>query len=156
MFVDDEAELDVSFDEALACLAILREDGLLARASADAHAMGAPVSSAPELARSRLRDLVVQPGYAVFALRWETVGLFNGVFPVLDADLTLTPAGPRAVLLQLTGVYRIRSGDAGRRAATLAIGVFLTRIGDEITRHSTGPRPAMDSGEPTRAGRCAR
>jgi hypothetical protein len=52
---------------------------------------------------------------------------------VLDADLTLTPAGPRAALLQLAGVYRARSGEAGNRVATVTIGGFLSRIAETIT-----------------------
>ena len=43
----------------------------------------------------------------MLAVRWETSGHDGEPFPVLDADLAaLIPAGPRAALLQLTGVIR--------------------------------------------------
>jgi hypothetical protein len=64
------------------------------------------VPGTPRLAQSRFRDLVTEPGCAVLAVRWETSGHDGEPFPVLDADLTLIPAGPRAALLQLSGVYR--------------------------------------------------
>jgi hypothetical protein len=57
---------------------------------------------------------------------------------VLDADLTLTPAGPRAALLQLAGVYRARSGEAGHRVATVTIGGFLPDRRD-YRRYRIGP-----------------
>jgi hypothetical protein len=64
----------------------------------------------------------------VLAVRWET-----SLFPVLDTDVTLTPAGPRDALLRLVGVYRTRSEEAGQRVATVAIGGFLSRIAATIT-----------------------
>jgi hypothetical protein len=52
---------------------------------------------------------------------------------VLDADLTLTPAGPGAALLQLAGVYRADPGEDGHRTAATPLG-FLDRIAETITR----------------------
>ena len=86
------------------------------------------------LARSRFRDLITRPGRAVLAVRWETSGHDGEPFPVLDADLTLTPAGPGAALLQLAGVYRADSGEDGHRMAAMALGGFLDRIAETITR----------------------
>ena len=40
------------------------------------------------------------------ALRWEAIGAPGGLFPVLDADLTLTPASAQATRMSLAGVYR--------------------------------------------------
>ena len=53
---------------------------------------------------------------------------------MLDADLTLTPAGPGAALLQLAGVYRGRPGEDGHRTAAAPLGGFLDRIAKTITR----------------------
>ena len=39
---------------------------------------------------------------------------------------------PGAALLQLAGVYRVRSGEAGHRVATVTIGGFLSRIAETI------------------------
>ena len=131
MFVSDEATLDVSFDVALARLAALAGNGVLTRVSADAYAAGAAAGS-PWISMSCLGDLITRPDRAVLAVRWETGGRAGELFPVLDADLTLTPAGPGAALLQLAGVYRARSGEAGHRVATVTIGGFLSRIAETI------------------------
>lgn len=53
---------------------------------------------------------------------------------MLDADLALIPAGPCAALLQLGGAYRADSGEDGHRMAVLALGGFLNRIAEAITR----------------------
>ena len=131
MFLSDEATLDVSFDVALARLAALAGNGVLTRVSVDAYAASTPVGS-PWMTMSCLGDLITRPDRAVLAVRWETGGRAGEPFPVLDADLTLTPAGPRAALLQLAGVYRARSGEAGHRVATVTIGGFLSRIAETI------------------------
>ena len=55
-------------------------------------------------------------------------------FPVLDTDLTLTPAGPCAALLRLAGVYRAGPGEDGHRTAAVPLGGFLNRIAEAITR----------------------
>jgi hypothetical protein len=133
MFVSDEAALDIGFDLARARLAALTESGALTRASADAYAAIAPPGS-PWLARSCFRDLIARPGRAVLAVRWETGGHPDELFPVLDADLTLTAAGPRAALLQLAGVCRTLNGATGHQVAAVAAGGFLSRIADTITR----------------------
>ena|SRR5690242_8136077 len=133
MFVSDQAMLNISFEVALARLATLTGSGALTRVSAEASAAGTSSGMRP-LARSRFRDLVMQPGLAVLAVRWETGDPDGEPFPVLDADLTLTPAGPGAALLQLAGVYRADPGEDGHRKATTSLGGFLDRIAETITR----------------------
>ena len=58
----------------------------------------------------------------------------NGVLTRVSAGAYAAgaPAGPRAALLQLAGVYRVRSGEAGHRVATVTIGGFLSRIAETI------------------------
>ena len=63
---------------------------------------------------------------------------------MLDADLTLTPAGPRAALLQLAGVYRAEPGEDGHGAAAMHLGGFLDRIAETIIRRA--PPPARPPG----------
>ena len=63
---------------------------------------------------------------------WETSGHDGEPFPVLDADLTLIPAGPRAALLQLAGVYRAEPGEDGHGTAARPLGGFLDRIAETI------------------------
>jgi hypothetical protein len=136
MFVSHVATLDVSFEVALARLAGLSESGVLSQVSADAYAAGAP-PGVPWLARSRFRNLVTRPDRAVLAIRWETGGHFGEPFPVLDADLTLIPAGPSATLLELSGIYRADPGEDGPRMGTVVLGGFVDRIAETITRAGT-------------------
>ena len=136
MFVSHTATLDVSFEVALTRLAALTGNGVLTQVSADAYAAGAP-PSVPWLAGSRFRDLITRPGRAVLAVRWETDGHYGEPFPVLDADLTLTPAGPSAALLELSGIYRADSGEDGPRMGAVVLGGFVDRIAETITRAGT-------------------
>ena len=122
----------MSASTALARLAVLTRNGVLTRVSADAYAVGAP-AGAPWQALSCFGDLITRPERAVLAVRWET-----SLFPLLDADLTLTPAGPRAALLQLIGVYRTQFSEAGQHVATMTIAGFLNRIAETIMAAAAG------------------
>jgi len=71
------------------------------------------------------------------------------LFPVLDADITLTPAGQRSTTLTLTGAYRPPPGAALDRTvmhqvATATIPAFLHRIAQAIARpaRAAGPQTA--------------
>ena len=136
MFVSHAATLDVSFEVAMTRLAALTGSGVLTQISVDAYAAGAP-PSVPWLTGSRFRDLIARPGRAVLAVRWETDGHYGEPFPVLDADLTLTPAGPSAALLELSGIYRADSGEDGPRMGAVVLGGFVDRIAETITRAGT-------------------
>ena len=88
----------------------------------------------------RFRDLVSHGESAVLSLRWETAGPGGGLFPVLDADITLTPAGESATALSLAGSYRPPLGKLGaildrvvlRRVATATIQGFVERVGAAV------------------------
>ena len=77
---------------------------------------------------------------AVLAVRWEASGPGGGLFPVLDADITLTPRGESATLLALTGAYRPSLDVIGaaldrvvvRRVATATVQGFVDRIGHAV------------------------
>ena len=129
MFVSHTATLDVSFEVAMTRLAALTGSGVLTQVSADAYAAGAP-PGVPWLARSRFRDLITRPGRAVLAVRWETGGHYGEPFPVLDADLTLTSAGPSAALLELSGIYRADPCEDAPRMGAVVLGGFLDRIAE--------------------------
>ena len=47
------------------------------------------------LVKVQFRHLVTHEDSAVWALRWEVTGKTGALFPVLDADITLTRAGNR-------------------------------------------------------------
>lgn len=56
---------------------------------------------------------VSQDGKATVSLRWEATGVTGDLFPVLDAELTLTPEGEQRSRLELVGSYRPPLGRAG-------------------------------------------
>jgi hypothetical protein len=99
----------------------------------------------PGLARLvevRFGNLLDSDDHARLALRWEAAGRGSGLFPVLDADVTLSPAGENASVLTLVGVYRPPFGALGaqldraifHRVATATIRGFVTRVADIIAR----------------------
>jgi hypothetical protein len=121
MFIGTEMPLTVGFDDAQARLARLIRGGLLKRASAGAYdewrtalARDEPWGTAPwatalgmsRLARVQFRDALSCEGLAIWPLRWEVTGPQGAPVPVLDADITLTPAGADASLLAVLGVCR--------------------------------------------------
>jgi len=123
VFISDEVLLDVSFAAAQARLVNLARVGSLLSASQAAYGDGitglarvGPLGSGPgmcRLVRVHFRDLVTREGSAALALRWEAAGPCGGLFPALDADITLTPAGEQATVLELAGAYRPPLGAAG-------------------------------------------
>jgi hypothetical protein len=161
MFVGDEMRLGVGFDAAQAGLANLAHGGPLLAVSAEAYGEGlaglalvGPLGSVRGMSRLvevRFLDLVIRDEAAVLTLRWEAIGAGGRLFPALDADITLTPAGEHATLLRLAGAYRPPLGSVGagidrvilHRVAAAAIGAFMNRVADAVTQ---APRVA---GTPT-------
>ena len=149
-FVSDKVLLDISFPAARVRLASLIRGGSLGSAAAQAYNGGitglarpGPPSSAPGLSglvQVYFQDLTATGDSARVALRWDAAEPVGGLFPALDADLTLTPAGEHSTTLNLTGVYRPPPGTAGPeldrafllRFATATIRTFLHRVVEAI------------------------
>ncbi len=76
---------------------------------------------------------------AVLTLRWESTGP-AGLFPPLDADLTLTPAGSDRCRLSLAGEYNPPLGPLGsgldrailHRAAQATARSFVHRVAEDM------------------------
>jgi hypothetical protein len=152
MFVGDQMQLPVGFDAAQAALAHLAHGGSLTMAAAEAYGEGlvglvrvGPLGSAPGVSRLvevRSRDLVIRDGAAVLTLRWEAIGAGGRLFPALDADITLTPAGEHTTLLGLAGAYRPPLGPLGagidrvilHRVAEATTRAFMSRLAESITK----------------------
>jgi len=161
MFVGDEVVLDVSFAVARARLADLTRGGWLLSASEDAYGAGITGLSrvgalgVSRVVRVQARELAERDGSAGLAIRWEVTGPGGGVFPVLDADITLLPSGEQATLLTLAGAYRPPLGSLGQaldrailhRVAAATIRNFLNRVAADMTGQprtaeaGTGPLP---------------
>jgi hypothetical protein len=146
MFVGDEVLLDVGLAVAWARLANLARSGMLRGASEDAYGTGiagppdAAAAGRGRLARVHVRELAESDDSAGLAIRWEVAGPGGGLFPVLDADIKLTPAADRTTVLALAGVYRPpHAADEApepailRRMASAAIRNFLGRLAADIT-----------------------
>jgi hypothetical protein len=88
------------------------------------------------------------------ALRWEASGGSGDLFPVLDADIALSPAGPAMTRLALAGIYRLPFGRPGatadrvvmRRVADVTVHALLETIGGSLTAPgpSAEPQPSCD------------
>jgi hypothetical protein len=153
MFVGDEVLLDVSFDEARARLTALARGGSLRRASEDAYRRGiaglpgAAAQRSPGLAQVSVREVAGSDDAAGLAVRWEAAGADGGLFPVLDADLKLSPMAAQVTVLALAGAYRPLPApggapprDAVRRAGAATARNFLGRVAAGITGQP-GPAP---------------
>ncbi len=114
MFVAHDVLLDVPFGVARPRLVTLTSGRALADASRAAYAEGlagqpgvAPNAGASAgLARVRYLPPVERRDSVTVGLRWETSGEVAGLFPVLDADITLAAAGEHSATLTVSGVYR--------------------------------------------------
>jgi hypothetical protein len=157
MFVAAEVPLDVSFPAAAARFANLALGGLLTRASQGAYGDGltglvrvGPLGAVPgvsKLVKVHFLDVVTRGESAVLTLRWEAAGPGGRLFPALDADIWLTPAGEHAARLSLAGVYRppLAALGAGldkavfHRVADATVQSLLARVADVLARP---PEPA--------------
>jgi hypothetical protein len=150
VFIEDEVLLATGFDAARAGLAKLGSDNALTSASEDAYSEGVtelirvgplgPVPGTSKLVQVRFQHLVTRDGHAGLAVRWEATGPGGSLFPALDADITVTPAGGQAAVLRLAGSYRPPLGRVGtaldmaimHRVATATIRTFLDRLAAAI------------------------
>ncbi len=116
-----------------------------------------PCRVASKLVSVRFLEPVPREDVVVLPLRWEATGVTGRLFPVLDADLTITPAGAGQTLITLNGAYRPPLGGIGagldramlRRVAAATIRALLTRIADALASPApaagpvTGPQPRL-------------
>jgi hypothetical protein len=160
VFVGAEVALGISFGAARTGLVRAAGGEWLAAASSDAYgewgkglARVGPLGpgwGVSRLVEVRFRDLVMHGKSAVLTLRWEAVGSGGGLFPVLDADITLAPYGESASLLALTGAYRPPLGAVGatmdrlvlRRVAQTTIQGFVNQLGDAVMKLAAEAEPA--------------
>ena len=159
--------MNVGFGVARVRLASLVHDGLLVAVSRDAYGEAVagfarvgplgPVLGLSKLVQVQAQDLVIGEGSAVLALRWQATGAGGALFPVLDADISLAPAGDEVAVLRLDGAYRPPLGTAGagldrtvlHRVATATVQDFVGRIAEAIADPAAAaPGKGAASGEP--------
>ena len=152
MFVGDEVLLEVSFAAACERLTQLTESGALISTSEDSYSREAGTLARvgavglSKLVRVQVRELPRTEQSAGIALRWEAAGPGGGLFPVLDADVRLTPAGEHVTLLSMAGSYRPPLGSLGQaldrvilhRVATATIRGFVAQVAGRIDGGQSG------------------
>ena len=152
MFVAHDVLFDVPFVTARPRLVDLLGGHVLTSLSRAAYDKGLAHTSSgrlPSPARlMRVRSL--QPSQSTdrvtAGLRWEASGLSAGLFPVLDADVTLAADGRVGSLLALAGIYRVPFVDLSDgpdatvtgRVADTTIRVLLHAIAGHLSRSGSG------------------
>jgi hypothetical protein len=152
VFVGDEVQLEVSFAVARERLMQLAGSGFLLSTSEDAYDLGTAglarvgIPGLSKLVRVQARDLAPAERSVGLAIRWEATGPGGGLFPVMDADITLVGVGERACVLAVSGVYRPPLGALGQaldrailhRVAAATIRDFVARVAAKVTDHPGG------------------
>jgi hypothetical protein len=151
MFIARELLVHAECGAAQARLAKIASASGLASASQAAYQDGlthliriGPFGDTPgvsKLVAVRVLDPVYRDDTMTIALRWEATGAAGSLFPVLDANISLSPAGERSTRLALTGSYRPPLGRIGAaldtailsRAAAATIHALLHSIAGAIT-----------------------
>lgn len=87
-----------------------------------------PTAGLSRLVEVAFRDVTMHGESAVMALRWAAAGPGGGLFPVLDADLTLSRYEPSGTLVTMAGVYRTPLG---------TVGALLDRAGLHLVAQAT-------------------
>jgi len=173
MFVGDEITLGASYPDARAGLLRLTHGGWLSDASGDAYAEGlaglvrvgpfGDMIGTSKLVRVLLLEPVEREGSLTLSLRWEATGVMGRLFPVLDANIVLIPAGENASQLALAGAYRPPFAAVGQgldrvllhRAASATVRSLLRRMAQTIAPEGasvTGAGPAVDGPDPAATG----
>jgi hypothetical protein len=159
MFVGHEITLGAAYPDARAGLVGLTHGGWLSDASGEAYAEGlaglvrvgpfGEKAGASKLVKVLLLEPVERDDGLTLSLRWEATGPVGPLFPVLDANIVLIPAGENACQLALAGAYRPPFAVVGEkldrvllhRAASATVRSLLRRIAETIA-----PGSAADSG----------
>ena len=165
-----EVLVDLSFPAAAARLAGLARGGSLTGVSQGAYGDGltglarvGPLGAAAgmsKLVEVHFLEVVARGESAVLALRWEATGPGSRLFPALDADIWLTPAGEHSTRLSLAGVYRPPLGALGagldkaifHQVADATVRSLLARVADTMVR----PQEPAGAVRETGAGQPAR
>jgi hypothetical protein len=151
MFARQEVVLDLDFPTARARLAVLMRGDWLDSLSQDAYAEGTsgqlrvgPFGRVPgmsKLVEVRLLEPVPHDDIVIVPLRWEATGRMGRLFPLLDANLTLSKAESGRAVLGLAGVYRPPLDGVGEeldqfvlhRVATATVRSLLNRLSVILT-----------------------
>ncbi len=145
MFAAHQLELPIGFAAARDKLASLAEDGGLRGASQRCYdgEVGHLLRVGPlsKLVRISFLAPVHSDDAMSLGLRWEATGVTGGLFPVLDANITVTRVSEQTTRLTLVGSYRPPLGALGasldkailNQVGAATIRSLLEDIADAIT-----------------------
>ena len=168
VFIASERSVDLPLSAARVRLAELAERGGLDPASRSAYDHGLRILirvgpfgdtlGASMLVEVRFLEPVDRDGVTTVGLRWEATGPAAGLFPVLDANITLRADGAGRTKIAFAGAYRAPLGRLGagldravmHRVADATIGALLTDLAAALAGPSAGavpdPGPAVGQG----------
>ena len=155
MFVSAETVAEVGFDSARVRLMGLAQGGWLAGASREAFgeldrglARVGPAPAVSRLVEVQFGTMATHSGSAVLPLRWQAAGAGGGLFPALDADITVAPYGEFRTLIALAGVYRAPLGPVGAaldrvvlRRVVATVRRFVRRVDEAIADPAAATAP---------------
>ncbi len=148
---------------ARARLAVLADRGGLSQVSRSAYDCGlralirvGPLGDLPgasKLVDVRFLEPVDRGGVTTVGLRWEATGPAAGLFPVLDANITLAADGDDRTTISFAGTYRAPLGRLGSgldRAvmhcvADATIGALISDLARALATPSAGAAPGTGS-----------
>jgi hypothetical protein len=167
MFVAHDLTVDVGSRAAQARFTNLLRGTWLTEASKAAYDEGltgllrvgpaGPVTA--KLVRVRVLDPVYRGDIMTVGLRWEATGPAGSLFPVLDADISISPVGEegtaaaeQSARLALAGAYRPPLGRLGAEldrvvlhpVATATMRTLLRSVANTITNPATARRSAEE------------
>jgi hypothetical protein len=158
MFLADQRLCSVSIGAARARLADLVTGGGLTTASAASYQEGIDhllwtgtpddPPGLPRLVRTHFLDPIHREDSTTMGMRWEATSVTGGLFPAMDANITLATEGVQLTRLSVVGVYRsppeMLSAVPERvllnKAAATTIKALLTRIAGALESGSPGSR----------------
>jgi hypothetical protein len=162
MFVVQDRTIGIGSHVAQARLANLLHGNWLAETSQAACEGGAegllrvgpagPVGA--KLVRVRLLDPVYHGDVMTVGLRWEAAGAAGALFPVLDANISISPTGDKTARLTLAGSYRPPLGRLGagldraimHRVANATMRCLLQSVAEALVSPAPAGHPAEDAG----------
>jgi hypothetical protein len=108
---------------------------------------------AAKLVRVRFLDPVYRGDVMTIGLRWEAAGAAGTLFPVLDANISISPAGDDAAKLTLAGSYRPPLGRLGagldqtimHRVAAATMRCLLHSVAAALVSPAPAGHPAEDA-----------
>lgn len=164
MFVTEETTIGLPFGWASAQLDSTIESGYFDEVSDQAYAAGlaviaraGPLSDVRGLAKTvqvRMSGPRERKTAIAYALRWEASEPTGGLFPVLDADLSLIQVDASRTRLAIIGCYRSSPWTLSVQLDRLLLGIARTTLRsllDSVAREMTQPAghlPAYRRGRP--------